>query len=294
MRIFLQFLGAVLVGTAIGAYALPNLSSPQATIVENSSETGNASYTDDSRDLIDNLQQQLLQANKERNQLKQQVKQLLSDSEVDSDPVSSNDDAESFIERFQELSNGEVTREQRIEQIREARSPAAQQQRLLDAGFSEDELASIERAQADNQTEQLEARLQEMRDNPEDYERLLDPRGYQPIREQLGDDRFEDYLLASGANPVVTTRNVTPGSAADIAGIQAGDQIYSYDGARVFQAGDVTRGTISGNVNDNVIIEVKRNDEIVTLSAPRGTLGVTLNNNQRGGNRIGGGMGRGP
>ena len=122
-----------------------------------------------------------------------------------------------------------------------------------------------------------------MRDNPDNYQNVLDPLGYQSTREALGDERFEEYLTALGRDTSVNTRAVTPGSAAAQAGIKAGDQIYSYDGSRVFQAGDVTRGTISGNPGENVIVEVVRDGAIVPLTIERGALGVSLSNPWRGG-----------
>ncbi len=287
MKLFLQFLAAMLVGTAIGAYALPKLGNQNITPVDNQRSVSISANSDASDSIIDTLQRQLLQASKERKQLEQQIAQLRQQRIEDKPLFNSEQPA-----IFDETGSGneiepEPSRAELIERVRQARSPEARRQRLLDAGFSQNEIFNIENAEARHQTDRIEARLTQMRENPEAFEQQLDPRGYQPIREELGDERFEEYLRASGRNPDVITRNVLPGSAAELAGIQSGDQIYTYDGNRIFQAGDVTRGTISGNLNESVIIEVKRNNEIVSLTAPRGTLGVTLGSNQRGG-RFGG------
>jgi len=291
MKLFLQFLAAMLVGTAIGAYALPKLGGEDNIATNATAANPAIPAGDPSNSVVDNLQQQLLQASKERKKLEQQIQQLRA-AQADPAALTGAEEQTDFEESADlDVEPAEESRAEIIERIREARSPQAQQQRLLDAGFSQDEIIAIERAEANYQTARIEDRLAEMRANPDAYERQLDPRGYQPIREELGDDRFEDYLQANGVNPNVVTRNVIPGSAAEQAGIQSGDQIYSYDGSRVFQSGDVTRGTISGTLNESVIIEVKRDDQIISLTAPRGTLGVTLGN-QRGG-RFGRG-GRGP
>jgi len=291
MKLFLQFLAAMLVGTAIGAYALPKLGGEDNIATNATAANPAIPAGDPSNSVVDNLQQQLLQASKERKKLEQQIQQLRA-AQADPAALTGAEEQTDFEESADlDAEPAEESRAEIIERIREARSPQAQQQRLLDAGFSQDEIIAIERAEANYQTARIEDRLAEMRANPDAYERQLDPRGYQPIREELGDDRFEDYLQANGVNPNVVTRNVIPGSAAEQAGIQSGDQIYSYDGSRVFQSGDVTRGTISGTLNESVIIEVKRDDQIISLTAPRGTLGVTLGN-QRGG-RFGRG-GRGP
>lgn len=281
MKLFLQFLAAMLVGTVIGAYALPKITSQgnnDKTYAAQSNIRSDSSVPDA---IVDNLQQQLLDAGKERKKLEQQIEQLR-DQQGNNDFVAINQNERAAIDSDDSLPGppSEIR-----ELIQQRRNPQNQQQRLVDAGFSLDEIDAIERAAADYQTARIEERLAEMRANPEEYEQQLDPRGYQPIRAELGDERFEEYLRANGSNPDIVARNVIPGSAAELAGIQSGDQIYSYDGNRIFQTGDVTRGTISGTLNESVIIEVKRDDQIISLSAPRGTLGVTLGN---AGRRFGG------
>lgn len=288
MKLFLQFLAAMLVGTAIGAYALPKIVRDDSEGSAKNTREAASIERDPSPSIIDNLQQQLLQAGKERKRLEQQVQELQAtinngSTRQSAEAISdTEEEAPELPNEFQEFAQ-------------QQRNPQSQEQRLIDAGFSLDEIVAIERAEASYQTARIEQRLEQMRANPEQYERFLDPRGYQPVREALGDERFEEYLRANGRNPDVLARNVIPGSAAELAGIQAGDQIYSYDGNRIFQTGDVTRGTISGTLNESVIIEVKRDNQIISLSAPRGTLGVTLGNpGRRFGGGGGGGRGRGP
>lgn len=281
-KALLGYLGATLMGVLIARYALPanGTASTESIEPENWYDTTYVENDYDPVALIERLDQ--AEANyravsKELEQLKQELE----------DDQGNDDRRESFIENREELAEAipELVRE-RVQQNRRNNDPEAQREQLINAGFNESELDYIDQARADYTQQQLENRLQTMRENPENYQNVLDPLGYQSTREALGDERFEEYLTALGRDTSVNTRAVTPGSAADLAGIQEGDEIYSYDGSRVFQTGDVTRGTISGNPGDNVIVEVLREGAVVPLTVERGALGVTLGN---GGRRGGGG-----
>ena len=66
------------------------------------------------------------------------------------------------------------------------------------------------------------------------------------------------------------------GSAAETAGIQAGDKIIRYDNERIFSWSEIRQATLAGNAGDIVAIEVERNGEHYLLNIPRGPLGVRL------------------
>ncbi len=287
-KTFFSYLAATLVGILIARYALPANSDDSTKVIEPESSYDSTTYFENDYDPVA-LIERLDQAEANYRAVSQKLKQLKQELEVEQ----TEDRRESVFENREQLAEAvpelELVRE-RIQQNRRNNDPEVQREQLLNAGFNESELDYIAQARANYTQQQLENRLQAMRENPENYQNVLDPLGYQSTREALGDERFEEYLTALGRDTSVNTRSVTPGSAAERAGIKAGDEIYSYDGSRVFQSGDVTRGTISGNPGENVIVEVLRDGAVVPLTVERGALGVTLSNGGRGG-RGGGGRG---
>ena len=65
------------------------------------------------------------------------------------------------------------------------------------------------------------------------------------LREELGDDRYDEYLYASKQNNRIKIASVMLGSTAEEAGIKKGDVVLSYDTQRMFtwqQLKDATTG----------------------------------------------------
>jgi membrane-associated protease RseP (regulator of RpoE activity) len=73
---------------------------------------------------------------------------------------------------------------------------------------------------------------------------------------ELGDDDYERYLSANGRPTSVGVSSVIGSSAAQTAGLQAGDEITRYDGARVYSMTDITKVTMTGEPGQNVVIDV--------------------------------------
>lgn len=95
------------------------------------------------------------------------------------------------------------------------------------------------------------------------------------IRSELGDYGYENYLAATGRDTSVSVGNVSPDSAGAIAGLQAGDEILSYGGERVFDINDLQSATTSGTEGETVVVELVRDDQPVTLVIPRGEIGIS-------------------
>ena len=97
------------------------------------------------------------------------------------------------------------------------------------------------------------------------------------IRDEIGDDAYDKYLINAGRDNRVTIESVINGSAASIAGIQAGDIIYSYAGSRVFNTRELQQATREGTRGELIDIEVERiNEGQQFYSIERGPMGVTL------------------
>ena len=95
---------------------------------------------------------------------------------------------------------------------------------------------------------------------------------------ELGEEEYDALLYASGARNRVRVRNVLPESAADVAGLAAGDEVTSYDGEPIFRMMTLKQGTIRCEQGTTVALGVTRSssgrEERVWV--PCGPLGIEL------------------
>jgi|GEM_PF-5455958 len=97
------------------------------------------------------------------------------------------------------------------------------------------------------------------------------------LREELGDDGWDRYLFEAGRRNRVSIASIIPGSAAETAGLQVGDQVLAYADTRVFVPNDLQQATQSGARGEAVALTVRRAGGFnQTLNVVRGPLGVTL------------------
>jgi S1-C subfamily serine protease len=95
------------------------------------------------------------------------------------------------------------------------------------------------------------------------------------FRDSLGDEKYEQYLEASGQSTAVTVRYLLQGSAADNAGIQQGDRIRRYGDIRIYDEGDLLNALIEGTPGESVSVEVERDGTIFYVTVPRGPIGTS-------------------
>jgi|GEM_PF-484848 len=96
-------------------------------------------------------------------------------------------------------------------------------------------------------------------------------------RKELGDANYDNFLFRTGQPNRVSVQSVLAGSPAQKTGIESGDIIYSYADDRVFNWGDLTSATGSGEPGQSVRIELLRNGKKMNVYVPRGPLGVRMN-----------------
>jgi len=96
------------------------------------------------------------------------------------------------------------------------------------------------------------------------------------LREELGDQRYDEYLYESKQNNRVRIASVMLGSVAEQAGILRGDVVLSYDNQQMFTWDELKDATASGELGEYVSISIYRDGEIFSFSVPRGPLGVQL------------------
>ena len=95
------------------------------------------------------------------------------------------------------------------------------------------------------------------------------------LRAEMGDDAYARYLEAQGQPTAIRITQVLGGSPGNNAGLQAGDELVSYNGERVFNVMELRNGTMQGQPGEDVVIEIERDGVRMQLTLPRGPIGIT-------------------
>lgn len=96
------------------------------------------------------------------------------------------------------------------------------------------------------------------------------------VRETVGVDAWDKYLYHTGQNNRVAVGSVMLGSAAEQSGLAAGDVLLRYEDEPLYQYSDLRSATIAGERDEIVSLTVLRAGNTITLSVPRGPLGIRL------------------
>jgi hypothetical protein len=97
------------------------------------------------------------------------------------------------------------------------------------------------------------------------------------VRDEIDEASYDKYLYYTGQPNRVAVASVILGSAAEESGIQQGDMILRYEDEPLYTGRDLRNATIQGERDELVNLTVQRDDSQVTVSIPRGPLGVRLN-----------------
>ena len=95
------------------------------------------------------------------------------------------------------------------------------------------------------------------------------------LRSDLGDADYENYLQSMGQPTAVMVQEVLASSPANRAGLQAGDQLVSYGGTRVFSMTELRAQAMQGQTGEDVVVEIMRDGTLMQLTMPRGPLGIS-------------------
>lgn len=142
--------------------------------------------------------------------------------------------------------------------------------RLVQAGLSRERAEWVSRRVQELQLQAEQAQFDAQRSGQQYRGLDIDA----TLRKEMGDADYEKYLTGTGRPTDVRVLDVLASSAAERAGLKAGDQIVSYGGTRVFEMGELRTLSRQGTPGEAVTIEVKRDGQIVQMQVPRGVLGV--------------------
>lgn len=150
-------------------------------------------------------------------------------------------------------------------------------QQLLDGGFDPARADWIARREAELRRAVVDARR-----GPLPMDQLeIGLRARQALRSEIGDYEYERYLAATGQSTIVTITQVMPDSAAAQGGLQVGDAIVDYDGARVFNVFELSNATSGGTPGGTAIVTIERDGSPMQLVLPRGKLGISAGSPRR-------------
>ena len=160
-------------------------------------------------------------------------------------------------------------------------NPAMTTDNLVRAGINEELAADIVRRRNEIDMKILELRDVASREgylNTGRYTRELNKLREQDIslRDEIGDEYYDNYLYASGQSNRVKVASVMMGSPAESSGINKGDLILNYDNRRIFNWNELQGATSGGERGEYVNVTVLRNGQQLNLWIPRGPLGIRL------------------
>jgi hypothetical protein len=161
-----------------------------------------------------------------------------------------------------------------IDRARRDGAATRQEQRLavdlIVAGFSSDRAEWINRRVQELRMQAMQAQSEARREGrppPADVEAAT-------LRAELGEQDYERFLIARGVPASVSIREVLASSPAERAGLQRGDEIFSYDGQRVFNVQELNELTLIAASGESAVVDVRRNGENLRVVVPRGPIGI--------------------
>lgn len=147
---------------------------------------------------------------------------------------------------------------------------------LLASGWNQaeiDELKSLEeRAKLEQEMREFEALRAYYAENV--AEALIESALSDPMQEYLSEQRYDEYLRASGRPTGYSVQDIVSGSVAETAGLRPGDSIVRLDGERVYNEYNYMQKLVTGDINDQVTIQIERNGQLIDITVPRRPLGI--------------------
>jgi len=226
------------------------------------------------------LKSELASERQARKELEQQIKNPLKTSGQSISLLTSNSASVATRPDQPKLPQTDVENENDISQRRRQRQsewtarqqPEYRIEKLVSAGFAQEEATHIVQIESQELLRQLQAQYDSRRQRSESNgTNVLRSNA---LRTELGDQNYERYLEANGWPTSAHIGGVIGGSPGELAGLRFGDKITSYAGERVFNLNDINNLTIQGTRGESVLIELEREGESVQLTIPRGPIGI--------------------
>ena len=146
---------------------------------------------------------------------------------------------------------------------------------LIEGGFSDQEARRALQLESEASFKAMQRAWEAQRNGEaiDVMDAMSDPQSI--LRAEMGDDTYARYLAAQGQPTAIRITQVLGGSPGNDAGLQAGDELVSYNGERVFNVMELRNGTMQGQPGEDVVIEIERDGVRMQLTLPRGPIGIT-------------------
>ena len=211
--------------------------------------------------------------------LEEQITLLLEDIDrIDaSGPAIIEGEISELVAGREEAAEREAARRERRSARRSGNLRERQLGMLTEAGFAENRAQAILDRSSELQWEAMQAQY-EARSEGRSYNWAdLETNPNWRLRQELGEDGYQQYLEALGQPTQVTIQSVFESSPAARIGLEAGDQVLAYNGTRVFNTMELRALSAGQQAGGDAVIEILRNGNRMQLSIPTGPMGVQVN-----------------
>ena len=161
-------------------------------------------------------------------------------------------------------------------------SKSAMERALIAGGLDPNTAADVKHKSDQLQMAQMylrdQATREEWLDTPRYQEEVAALEAQQvSIRDELGEEGYDQYLFSLGQTNRIRIDDVMSGSPAADAGLEVGDMILRYGDTRVFAPDELVAQTTAGQPGEMVRLVVIRQGNLISIDVPRGPLGLRIN-----------------
>lgn len=268
-KILIAIAFSLLAGFAVGAWMI---SAPRSVSVTEA-DVGPGDYFDPSaatEERIRALEAAVAEERNARQLLEEELQALY--AEIEGLAAERQDGPELLVAPGQDA---RVVARQRTARAEAYNSLAGRADRLVSNGFSPDRAAWIVRREDELQMAAMQAQFEARRSGEpiNRFDPAFNPAG--ALRDEIGDAEYAQYLEANGRPTSVMIASVIESSPGQRAGLQAGDEIVSYNGTRVFNSWELNQQTMQGEPGQTVVVDIMREGMPMQVVLPRGPIGVS-------------------
>jgi hypothetical protein len=155
------------------------------------------------------------------------------------------------------------------------------QQKLINQGLAVETVNMLQKYIDDKRLQRLNLRDQAIREGWQDSDEYVEKMhalgdAAYGLKQEFGEEVYDQYLYASGRPNRVIVREVINGSVAQSAGLQPGDIITRYADEAIYSMNDLRQATTEGTSGETILLEFIRDKQPYSVTIVRGPLGISM------------------
>ncbi len=155
------------------------------------------------------------------------------------------------------------------------------QQKLINQGLAVETVNMLQKYVDDKRLQRLNLRDQAIREGWQNSDQYLEKMhalgdAAYGLKQEFGEEVYDQYLYASGRPNRVVVREVINGSVAQSAGLKPGDIILRYAEESIYNMDELREATTKGNSGESILIEFMRDKQPYSATIVRGPLGISM------------------